>query len=236
MTTSSPSMLVSSASLANAGIEGPAAAPASAGTPQSGATSRGDPALSSAREPSRSTSWARGLAAEVLQLMHLMRRRWYVFAPVLLIWALAYTRLFIDPTPRLPLLFNWTPSLPYRVALVRYGPRELRHGDLVVFAFNGEAKSRYPGLRGQPFFKRVRGMPGDVISVRIREVFVNGQAVGLAKTHAHDHGPLTPISPMVIPPGHYYVQGRNPDSFDSRYRESGLVRADQVIAVVLPLI
>jgi conjugal transfer pilin signal peptidase TrbI len=236
MTTPSPSLQVSSASLASAGIERPTAAPAVAGAPLSSATSRNDSALSSASEPLRSTRWARGLAAEVLQLMHLMRRRWYVFVPVLLIWALAYTRLFIDPTPRLPLLFNWTPSLPYRVALVRYGPHELRQGDLVVFAFDGEAKSRYPGLRGQPFFKRVRGMPGDVISVRTREVFVNGQAVGLAKTHAHDHCPLTPITPMVIPAGHYYVQGTNPDSFDSRYRESGLVRADQVIAVVKPLI
>ena len=41
--------------------------------------------------------------------------------------------------------------------------------------------------------------------------------------------------PTVIPPGHYYVQGTGPDSFDSRYRSSGLVRADQVIATVVPL-
>jgi conjugal transfer pilin signal peptidase TrbI len=39
----------------------------------------------------------------------------------------------------------------------------------------------------------------------------------------------------VIPPGYYYVQGTSPDSFDSRYRESGLVRADQVIGKVIPL-
>jgi conjugal transfer pilin signal peptidase TrbI len=39
----------------------------------------------------------------------------------------------------------------------------------------------------------------------------------------------------VIPPGHYYVQGTSLDSFDSRYRDSGLVRAEQVLGTVLPL-
>ena len=39
----------------------------------------------------------------------------------------------------------------------------------------------------------------------------------------------------MIPPGHYYVQGTSTDSFDSRYRASGLVRAEQVLGTVLPL-
>jgi conjugal transfer pilin signal peptidase TrbI len=39
----------------------------------------------------------------------------------------------------------------------------------------------------------------------------------------------------VIPPGHYYVQGTSADSFDSRYRASGLVRAEQVLGTVVPL-
>ncbi len=33
------------------------------------------------------------------QLAH-MRRRWYLYLPVFAIWALAYVRLFLDPTPR----------------------------------------------------------------------------------------------------------------------------------------
>ena len=71
------------------------------------------------------------------------------------IWGLAYVRLFIDPTPRVPLLFNVTPSLPYTVALVR--------------------------------------------------------------------------------PGQVYVQGSSADSFDSRYRASGLVHEEQIVARVLPV-
>ena len=164
-----------------------------------------------------------------------MRRRWYLYAPVFAVWGFAYARVFIDPTSRVPVLFNWTPSLPYSVALVQYGPHTLRRGDYVVFSFAGEAQASYPGLHGQPFFKIVRGMPGDAVTVEGRIVAINGEVVGQAKTHAYDRRPLDPISATVIPPGHYYVQGTSPDSFDSRYRASGLVRAEQVLGTVVPL-
>lgn len=164
-----------------------------------------------------------------------MRRRWYVFLPILGIWTLAYARLFLDATPRVPLLFNWTPSLPCKVAWLWRAPSRLQRGDFIVFSFDGEAKQQYPGLRGQPFFKVVRGLPGDSITVADRVVRVNGEVVGHAKTHTHDRRPLAPIEAMVIPAGHYYVQGTSPDSFDSRYQASGLVRADQVVGIVTPL-
>lgn len=164
-----------------------------------------------------------------------MRRRWTLYLPVFAIWGLAYVRLFIDPTPRLPVLFNWTPSLPYRVALLVPGAGRLQRGDYVVFAFAGEAQAAYPGLHGQPFFKIVRGLPGDAVTVRGRVVAINGVTVGLAKTHGYDRRPLAPIAPTVIPPGYFYVQGTSPDSFDSRYAASGLVRTDQVIGHAVPL-
>lgn len=172
---------------------------------------------------------------DTVEFLRHMRRRWYLYLPVFAIWGLAYVRLTIDPTPRLPLLFNWTSSLPYRVALVRYSPHSLERGDYIVFSFAGQAQETYPGLRGQPFFKQVRGLPGDVVTVVGRAVAVNGEVVGVAKTHAYDRRPLEPIAATVIAPGYYFVQGTGPDSFDSRYRSSGLVRAEQVIATVVPL-
>jgi conjugal transfer pilin signal peptidase TrbI len=118
---------------------------------------------------------------------------------------------------------------------VQYKAHPLQRGDYIVFAFAGEARVAYPGLDAQPFFKIVRGLPGDTVTVSGRTVAVNGQVVGTAKTHAFDRRPLEPIAPTVIPPGHYYVQGTSADSFDSRYRASGLVRAEQVLGTVLPL-
>lgn len=164
-----------------------------------------------------------------------IRRYWPLYVPIFVIWAFAYVRLFIDPTPRQPLLFNLTPSLPYRMAVLQHGAHTLQRGDFIVFSFAGEAQQRYPGLRGQPFFKIVRGVPGDAVTVAGRHVAINGENVGVAKTQAYDHRPLTPITPTIIPPGHYYVQGTNPDSFDSRYQDSGLIRAEQVIGIVVPL-
>lgn len=156
-------------------------------------------------------------------------------AAVLLVWLLALLRLLADPTPRLPLLVNWSGSLPYRLAWLDTRPQLLQRGHLVVYRFDGTAIVDYPGLRAQPFFKRVAGLPGDAVTVQGRTVAVNGVAVGTAKDRAWDRRPLEPIAPVTVPPGHFYAQGSSEDSFDSRYRSSGLVRADQVLGVARPI-
>lgn len=165
-----------------------------------------------------------------------VRRRWYLFAALAVIWALAAVRLFVHHMPVMPLMFNWTPSLPYRVVYVEHGSPVVQRGDLVVYRFAGQAgDTDYPGLKAQPFFKRVVGLPGDLVTVVDRDVFVNGAFVGRAKTHTFDRRPLDAIAPTVIPHGLVYVQGTSPDSFDSRYRASGLVAVRDISAKVHPL-
>ena len=176
-----------------------------------------------------------GLVGFYVNLLRHARAHWIVCLPVFAIWSLAYVRLFFDPTPHLPILFNWTPSLPYKVAVIEYGHRQaLQRGDFIIYAFDGEATQLYPGLRAQPFFKQIGGVPGDRVTIVGRQVFVNGRNVGTAKAATFDHHPLDPIAATVIPTGHYYVQGTHPDSFDSRYRASGMIRAGQVIGKVIP--
>jgi len=184
--------------------------------------------------PGRIVPW---LAAGARLLRSDLRRRWYLFAMLALVWTLALMRLFIHHMPVVPILINWTPSLPFLVLYVDYLDRSLGRGDLIVYTFEGVAAERdYPGLRHQPFFKRVVGLPGDSVTVLDREVFVNGAPVGRAKTNTFDRRPLDPIDATVIPPGFLYVQGASPDSFDSRYRTSGLVRQQDVKAKVRPLV
>lgn len=165
-----------------------------------------------------------------------MLYRWWMLVILAVIWALGCTRIFFDPTPHVPLLFNWTPSLPYTVAWFEGRRAPLHRGDFVIYRFDGPGQQHYPGLAHQPFFKRIRGLPGDEVTVQGRTVSINGSAVAVAKTHAFDRRPLTPLAPTVIPGGHYYVEGTAADSFDSRYRESGLVRADQILGTVIPLL
>lgn len=170
-----------------------------------------------------------------ITLLQELRRRWWAYTLLGAVWLLAAQRLFGDHVPRLPVLFNTSPSLPYTLAYVRYGVTAFHRGDFIVYAFDGDAQRIYPGLRHQPFFKIIRGVPGDRISVRGREVFVNGESVGMAMRYAPRRVTLDPIDPVVIPAGQFYVQGTSADSFDSRYKLSGLVRSDQIIASVYPL-
>jgi conjugal transfer pilin signal peptidase TrbI len=137
----------------------------------------------------------RSLRTQAIDFAAHMRRRWYFYLPVFAIWAFAYTRLFIDPTPRVPVLFNWTGSLPYRVAWLQQGDHPLQRGEFVIFSFAGEARTAYPGLDGQPFFKVVRGLPGDVVTVSGRTVSVNGVVVGTAKAQAFDRATTTCRAP-----------------------------------------
>ncbi len=186
---------------------------------------------------SRSVSLLAWLGSGARTVIADARRHRLVFAIFGAIWVLALTRVFIHHTPVLPVLFNWTSSLPYRIVLIDRGPGPLVRGDLIVYAFEGEAAERdYPGLKRQPFFKRIVGVAGDVVTVDGRDVFINGMHVGRAKTHTFDRRPLHPIAPTVIPPGNVYVQGSSADSFDSRYRSSGLVSTADVVARVRPLL
>ena len=88
-----------------------------------------------------------------------------------------------------------------------------------------------------PYLKTVRGVPGMVVTVgEDRTVFLDGEAVGRAKTHARDGRALEAIAPGVIPPGHYYLFADHADSHDSRYTEIGLVAAERILgrAVAMP--
>ena len=122
----------------------------------------------------------RSLRTQAIDFAAHMGRRWYLYLPVFAIWAFAYTRLFIDPTPRVPVLFNWTGSLPYRVAWLQHGEHPLQRGEFVIFSFAGEARTAYPGLDGeepvgrrdialsgptQPVVTPAGGTPGESLAV-----------------------------------------------------------------------
>ena len=88
-----------------------------------------------------------------------------------------------------------------------------------------------------PYFKTVRGVPGMAVTVGPDGmVFLDGEPVGRAKSHALDGRPLDAIAPGVIPSGHYYLFAEHADSHDSRYAEIGLVPRGRILglAVALP--
>ena len=92
-----------------------------------------------------------------------------------------------------------------------------QRGDIVVF--------RYPVDPSKDFIKRVIGIPGDVVEIRDKKLYINGQRVN------HDYGmhtdprifgenarPRDNFGPVTVPPHSLFVMGDNRDeSFDSRF-------------------
>lgn len=164
-------------------------------------------------------------ASTALRLLAQHARRHWVA------WSIALTALVTLNTAAF-LRWNYlTESLPHTLYLVLPYDRSPQRGQYYVFDFHGAGP--YPA--GVHFLKQVIGVPGDMIAVRGRQVFVNGLPAGTAKEFARSGFPLQTIRPGVIPPGYYYVYATHQDSFDSRYEQVGLVHESRFIGKAIPL-
>ena len=104
--------------------------------------------------------------------------------------------------------------------------RDPKQGDVIVF--------QYPEDPSKDFIKRVVGVPGDVVEVKDKRVYVNG------KLYANPHevhkepdtipkemNPRDFKDPVKVPAGNYFVMGDNRDrSYDSRFW--GFVSMDKI--------
>lgn len=106
-----------------------------------------------------------------------------------------------------------------------------KRGDIVVFVF--------PEDPDKDFIKRVIGIPGDVVEVRQKTVFVNGTPLAEEYTRfadgKHPDGFLRArdnMAPVRVPGGKLFMMGDNRDrSYDSRFW--GFVDMDAVIGKAL---
>ena len=120
------------------------------------------------RQPMQRPSGMARLRNAAVDFLRHMRRRWYLYLPIFIIWALAYLRLFFDATPRVPVLFNVTPSLPYKVALLHPGQRALRRGE------------RLMGFGHRIY--RVRDPRADVLKGAVSRLRGAGNRIGFAES------------------------------------------------------
>jgi signal peptidase I len=123
------------------------------------------------------------------------------------------------------LLVNKFVFAPHRGGpLARWLPyRPVRRGDILVF--------KYPEDPERDFVKRVVGLPGDVVAIRDKELFVNGARQSEPRVFHSDglvraDDPLLSASyrrrdqlqPTPVPAGAYFALGDNrDDSNDSRF-------------------
>jgi signal peptidase I len=88
-----------------------------------------------------------------------------------------------------------------------------QHGDIIVF--------EYPEDPTKDFIKRVIGVPGDVIEIKDKTVYRNGQKLDEPYVK-HTSPAIQPrrdnFGPVTVPPDKYFVMGDNRDeSYDSRF-------------------
>lgn len=147
---------------------------------------------------------------------HLLRFFWlYLLIVAGFIWLHAHIRIAV----------NVTESLPNRFFLVVLGERPAAVGEYVAFEWRRD-KFYAPDWT---FIKRVAGTGGQTITVKDRNVFVDGHPVGYAKPRSKRGTALEPIEAGVIPAGYFYAEAPNPDSLDSRYAVTGLVEPNRVV-------
>ncbi|KIH77429.1 signal peptidase I Serine peptidase. MEROPS family S26A [Geoalkalibacter ferrihydriticus] len=101
--------------------------------------------------------------------------------------------------------------------------RDPARGDIVVFEFPGDRDKPY--FQRKDFIKRIVGLPGDVIEVRSKTLYVNGEPYRIPEEVHKDPVTLAPNSngrdhfgPITVPESHYFTMGDNRDySYDSRF-------------------
>ncbi len=95
--------------------------------------------------------------------------------------------------------------------------RQPRRGDVIIFKF--------PEDRSKDFIKRLIGVPGDVIQIKNKQVFINGVLYHNPHEIHKDpeimpasQGPRDNFGPITVPADSYFMMGDNRDlSYDSRY-------------------
>ena len=146
----------------------------------------------------------------------------------LLFWAVAAALVWLALASRIYVNASWSDGAwGYVLLPLRGAPGR---GDVVVFDPPEAVGSPVP------YLKTVRGLPGDHVEVDgKRRVRVNGEVLGVAKTHSRDGRSLKIVEPGVIPPGRFYVHADHVDSHDSRYAEVGLVPRERIRGRALAL-
>jgi signal peptidase I len=107
------------------------------------------------------------------------------------------------------------------------GYNEPSRGDVVVFKFPLDHRVHY--------IKRLVGMPGDIVEIRNKVVYINGEVYDVSETQFMDPVVMPGAvsrrdnyGPITLPPGAYFMMGDNRDnSSDSRFW--GLVEDHEII-------
>ncbi len=130
------------------------------------------------------------------------------------------------------ILFNVSGSLPYHLFFAVRNS-EIICGQKSIGFFQLNVENPYWDF-GTVFAKRFVGCPGDVLTTKGREFYINGSCVGVA-SETDSRGYLVKSFKFSgeIPKNTYFVLGDGKDSYDSRYW--GFVKKSWIVGRGFPL-
>ena len=108
--------------------------------------------------------------------------------------------------------FSYGVKVPFTNYYV-YKGSDPQRGEIIIF--------EYPNDPSVDYIKRIVGVPGDIIEVRNKQLFRNGEAVKESYIRFTQPDRIEPVrdnfGPVTVPEGKYFVMGDNRDnSLDSR--------------------
>lgn len=125
---------------------------------------------------------------------------------------------------------NMTDSLPGKVYLITKGKLPESKDEYISFKAPGNK------VHEQPFIKLVGGIEGDIVTEEFRKFYINGKFIGYAKKHSKTGEKVELGFTGSIPKGCYFVYSNHKDSYDSKYKDIGLVCGADVIGAVHPIL
>lgn len=131
---------------------------------------------------------------------------------------------------RYRIVVNHDGSLPINGVVIKVGQIPTKNDE--IFVFNVKNNPHFKSRKIQ-FIKLIGGFAGDQIKVREREVYVADRPIGFAKTHSRKGVQLTITEEQVIPSQKFFAYTPHKDSFDSRYKDIGLIDEKDIIGTAI---
>lgn len=168
------------------------------------------------------------------KFLHLLRTSYKL---ILLVWLVILGLSTLWEHYRIQI--NTTTSMPQTAWFTVVGEKKLSVGDYVTARVHD---SRAPADRFENVVKQIGGLSGDKITICASKknnvwsvLTVNGS---IYEAHKWLSGyPVNPLSEssIIIPKGCYFVHGQTNPTFDSRYKEFGLVCESQIYGKAYPI-
>jgi len=100
-----------------------------------------------------------------------------------------------------------------------------------IFAFKAKNNPAYKA--GEIFIKIAGGVGGNEVKVKERDFYINDQFIGTAKTESLKGLPLKMSDLGIIPEHFFFAYTTHKDSYDSRYKEIGLINEKDIIGTAV---